>query len=103
MLKAKSEVFEAFKDFKSWAETQLGARIRALQDDKGGEYMSNVFLEFTTQCGIERRHSTRNRPQQNGLAERANRTMGERITAMLTESGLPLSFWGHCLASMVHV
>src|SRR5262249_20121049 len=36
-------------------------------------------------------------------AERANRTMGERITAMLAESGLPHSFWGHCLASMVHV
>ena len=29
--------------------------------------------------------------------------MGDRITAMLAESGLPLSFWGHCLASMVHV
>jgi hypothetical protein len=58
MLKAKSEAFEAFKDFKSWAETQLGARIHALQDDKGGEYMSNTFLKFTTQCGIERCHST---------------------------------------------
>ena len=29
--------------------------------------------------------------------------MGDRITAMLAESGLPFSFWGHCLASMVHV
>ena len=65
--------------------------------------MSNAFLKFTEQCGIERRHSVRNRPQQNGLAERANRTMGERITAMLSESGLPTSFWGECLASMVHV
>jgi len=103
LLKAKSEAFEAFKDYKSWAENQLGAKIRALQDDKGGEYMSNAFLKFTTACGIERRHSVRNRPQQNGLAERANRTMGERITAMLAESGLPLSFWGYCIASMVHV
>jgi hypothetical protein len=44
--------------------------------------MSKAFLAFTEAAGIERRHSTRNRPQQNGLAERANRTMGERITAM---------------------
>jgi hypothetical protein len=58
MLKVKSEAFEVFKDFKFWAETQLGARIHTLQDDKGGEYMSNAFLEFTTQCGIERHHST---------------------------------------------
>ena len=103
LLKSKSEAFEAFKSFKSWAENQLGAKVKALQDDKGGEYMSNKFLEFTDACGIERRHSTQNRPQQNGLAERANRTMGERITAMLSESRLPVSFWGECLAAMVHV
>ncbi|KAF7768461.1 hypothetical protein Agabi119p4_7704 [Agaricus bisporus var. burnettii] len=65
--------------------------------------MSKAFISFTELAGIERRHSTRNRPQQNGLAERANRTMGERITAMLSESQLPASFWGECISSMVHV
>ncbi|KAF7783081.1 hypothetical protein Agabi119p4_2457 [Agaricus bisporus var. burnettii] len=71
LLKAKSEAFEAFKVYKSWAETQLGVKLRALQDNKGGEYMSKAFISFTELAGIERRHSTRNRPQQNGLAERA--------------------------------
>ena len=66
-------------------------------------YMSNAFLQFTTDAGIVRQHTVRNRPQQNGVAERANRTMAEGITAMLTESGLPLSFWGEALASYVHV
>jgi len=103
LLKSKSQAFEAFKDYKAWAENQLSTKILELQDDKGGEYMSKEFLQFTTQHGIQRRHSTQNRPQQNGLAERANRTMGDRITAMLAESGLPFSFWDHCLASMVHV
>jgi transposase InsO family protein len=103
LLKAKSEAFEAFKVYKSWAENQLGVKLRALQDDKGGEYISNACLAFTEAAGIERRHSTRNRPQQIGLAERANRTMGERITAMLSESRLPPSFWGECISSMVHV
>ncbi|KAF7770951.1 hypothetical protein Agabi119p4_6925 [Agaricus bisporus var. burnettii] len=65
--------------------------------------MSKAFISFTEFAGIERRHSTRNRPQQNGLAERANRTMGERINAMLSESRLPGSFWGECISSMVHV
>jgi hypothetical protein len=36
LLKAKSEAFEAFKVYKSWAENQLGVKLRALQDDKGG-------------------------------------------------------------------
>ena len=65
--------------------------------------MSNAFLDFTTQCGIERQHTVRARPQQNGVAERANRVLSERLTTMLDESGLPKAFWGECLAALVHV
>ena len=65
--------------------------------------MSNAFLEFTTAAGIERQHTVQNRPQQNGVAERANRTISEALTAMLAESGLPASFWGEALAYYVHV
>jgi len=51
---AKSDVFEAFKNFKAYAENQSGHRIKILRDDKGGEYMSNAFSKFTTEYGIER-------------------------------------------------
>ena len=40
MLKRKSDTFAAFKLFKALAEMQLGRKIKALHDDKGGEYMS---------------------------------------------------------------
>ena len=102
-LQAKSDTFEAFKSFKAYAENHHGKKIKALRDDKGGEYMSNAFLEFTTAAGIARQHTVRNRPQQNGVAERANRTIAEGVTAMLSESGLPASFWGEALASYIHV
>src|SRR6201746_2156918 len=102
-IKAKSDVFEAFKQFKAYAENQSEQKIKILRDDKGGEYMSNAFLDFTTQCGIERQHTVRARPQQNGVAERANRVLSERLTTMLDESGLPKAFWGECLAALVHV
>jgi hypothetical protein len=52
---------------------------------------------------IHRRHTSRNRPQQNGVAERANWTMGEDISAMLYEAQLPPSFWGEALAAQIHV
>lgn len=51
LLKAKSEAFAAFKRFKAYAENQLGVKIKALQDDKGGEYMSSEFIAFTDSCG----------------------------------------------------
>jgi transposase InsO family protein len=102
-LKTKDETFDAFCHFKSWAELQTGRRIRAFQDDKGGEFVGGRWDALFAQCGIEVRHSTRNRPQQNGKAERANRTILEAITAALAESGLPGSFWGEALASFIHV
>ena len=93
-LKRKSQALEAFKLFKATAENQLDAKIKELQDDKGGEYMSNEFIKFTDSCGIHRRHTTRNRPQQNGVAERANRTIGDDISAILYEAQLPPSLGG---------
>jgi hypothetical protein len=51
-LKRKSDTFDVFKTFKAYAENQVNAKIKALQDDKGGEYMSGAFLKFTDQCGI---------------------------------------------------
>ena len=37
-LEGKSDAFEAFKEVKAWAENTLGLKIKALHDDKGGEY-----------------------------------------------------------------
>ena len=65
--------------------------------------MSNAMLEFTNSCGIERQQTVRARPQQNSVAECANRVLSERITAMLKESGLARAFWGEALAALIHV
>ena len=42
-------------------------------------------------------------PQQNGLAERKNRTLVEPVTCLLTQSGMPLSFWGEALISANYI
>ncbi len=73
-----------------------------LRDEKGGEYMSGEFEAFCTEHGIQRQHTVRNRPQQNGVAERANRTMEEGIVSMIYESGMPTAFWGEALAAFIH-
>ena len=102
-LKLKSDAFDAFKKFKAFAENQTGRKIKKFRCDKGGEYMSNEFIGYLDSCGIAKQYTCRNRPQQNGVAERANRTLDERITAMLEESGLSKRYWGECLAALVHV
>ena len=102
-LKRKSDAFDAFKTYKAWAENQTGKSIKKFRCDKGGEYMSNEFIGFLNSCGIEKQYTVRNRPQQNGVAERANRTLAERITAMLDESSLSKRYWVECLAALIHV
>jgi gag-polypeptide of LTR copia-type/Integrase core domain/GAG-pre-integrase domain len=88
-LKKKSDSFGAFKTFKAYAENATGMTLKAFRCDKGGEYMSREFIDLLDKCGVVCQYTVRNRPQQNGVAERANRTLVERITAMLAESGLP--------------
>lgn len=102
-LKAKSDAFAAFKQFKAYAENQTGAKIKALHDDKGGEYMSREFDAYLAAAGILRQHTVRAKPHQNGVAERANRTIVEGITAMLNKAHLPASFWVYALSALVHV
>ena len=103
MLKRKPETFAAFKQFKAWAENIIGHRLGCLHNNKGSEYMSREFEAFCIDHGIQRQHSAWNCPQQNGITERANRTLEEGVISMLYESGMALSFWGEALAAFVHV
>ena len=102
-LKKKLEAFNAFLMFKVFAENQTGRKIKAFQDDKGSEFMSNKFTNFIATAGIVPRHTTHNHLQQNGVAEHANCAIVEAITSTLAESGLPHSFWVECLALFIHV
>lgn len=103
LLNLKSQAFDAFKLFKAWAENQTGRSIKALRDDKGGEYMSNAFEDFLKEHGIERQHTTCATPQQNGVAERTNWILDEGVSALLSDAGLPASFWGEALSCFLHV
>ena len=102
-LRAKSNAFAAFKQFKAFAENQLKRTIKALRDDKGGEYMLREMEQYCSNAGIHRQHTVRAEPHQNGVAERANRTISEGITTMLNEACLPSSFWWVAVAAFTHV
>src|SRR3984885_7718984 len=74
-LKNKSEVFEKFRNFKALVENQSGLHIKVLRTDRGGEYISKEFLRFCRENGIHKQFTARYTPQQNGVAERKNRTI----------------------------
>ena len=82
-LRSKSEVFSVFKVFLTLVETQFFAKIKILQSDSGGEYMSNEFQFFLQSHGIISQRSCPFTPQQNGVAERKNRHLLDVVRTLL--------------------
>ena len=91
-IKRKVDVLAVFKIFKARIELESGKRIKCLKIDNGGEYTSDEFDNFCDQEGIKRQLTTAYTPQQNGVAERMNRTLLERTRAMLRTASLAKSF-----------
>jgi transposase InsO family protein len=74
-LKLKSEVFDKFLAYKALVEKKSGHQIQRLRTDNGGEYVNNNFTSYCTTQGIQMQHTVPYTPQQNGVAERKNRTL----------------------------
>ena len=89
--KTSATVLNAFKQYKAWAERQTGFKVQTLRTDGGGEYINAHFDTYLTILGIQRQVTTAYTPQQNGVAERMNRTLLEATRAMLHAAGLPLT------------
>jgi hypothetical protein len=103
LLKHKDEAFEKFQIFKALVENELDLKIKCLRSDRGGEYTSNEFIEFCEQHGIKRQFSVAGTPQQNGVAERMNRTIQQMARAMLDDSGTPDTFWGEAAHTATNI
>ena len=96
-LKRKSDVFETFKKWKTLVENQTGKKIKRLRTDNGLEFCSGDFNEFCADAGIVRHRTVRHTPQQNGVAERMNRTLLERARCMLSNAGMEKDFWAEAV------
>ena len=96
-MKHKSETFEKFKEFHSEVENHRNKKIKFLQFDRGGEYLSYEFGLHLKQCGIVSQLTPPGTPQRNGVSERRNRTLLDMVRSMMSLTDLPLSFWGYAL------
>jgi transposase InsO family protein len=91
--RTKDLVFTIFKDWLTMVENQTDRKLKCLRSDNGGEYKSDEFVQFCQERGIRREFTAPYSPEQNGVAERMNRTIQEWILSMLHHSGLSEGFW----------
>ena len=97
-LRNKSEAFEKFKLFKAKTENECGQKIKCLHSDTGGEFKNLCEVN-----GIKRQYCVARTPQQNGIAERKNRTVQEAARTMLLEANLSETFWREAVSTVVYV
>ena len=93
-MKTKSEAFQTFKNFHAWIESQAQARIGTFCSANGKEYISNEFEDYLSKHGITHQTSVPYNPQQNGIAERMNRTLLNMARSMMFFNNAKLMFWG---------
>jgi len=93
----KSDAFTTFKLFKALVEKETGLSIKCLRTDRGGEFTSNEFKEYCKMNGIKRQLPAAYTPQQNGVAERKNRSVMNMVRSLLVEKNVPRKFWAEAV------
>ena len=101
LMRSKSDAFASYRSFATWIRTQFGLEIKCLRSDRGGEYLSHDFINYLEDHGTERRLTTHDTPEENGVAERLNRTLLETMRAIMITAQLPADLWGEALLHAV--
>lgn len=99
LLKHKSEVVNTMKQFIALCENKFGRKPTTIRSDRGGEYTGGEFTDLMKSHGIQIQLTAAYSPQQNGRAERKNRTLVEMARCMLLDADLPYTFWGEAIST----
>lgn len=97
LLRHKSEAVNRIKEYVKEMETQFGTTMKIIRSDRGGEYTGKELKEFYAKKGIKAQTSAPHTPEQNGLAERKNRSLVEMTRCLLRDAKLPKKYWGEAL------
>jgi len=84
-------------------ENATNRRIRVLRSDNGGEYTSKEFNNFCKDAGIKKEFTVPYNPQQNGVAERKNRSIIEASKALIHDQGVSMFLWAEVMSTAVYV
>ena len=103
LLKSKDQVFQTFKEFHAMVERETGRTLKCLRNNNGGEYTSNEFRGYCSKHDIRHIKTVPSTPQHNGVAERMNRTILEKVRSMLKTANLAKEFWGAAVTTACYL
>jgi transposase InsO family protein len=97
LTRTKEKLAEVIKQQLALLENQTGLKVKAVLTDRGREYVNTELDTYLANKGILHNATMPYTPQQNGEAERLNRTLQEKVRPMLSQSGLQLDMWGEAI------
>jgi hypothetical protein len=103
LLKKKSDALDSFRLYKRRVEKETGREIKVLRSDNGSEFTNNAMKAFLAAEGIKHELTAIYSPQQNGTAERLNRTLLEKTRCLLQDAGMPNQFWGEAVRTANYI
>jgi len=113
--RTKGEAFEAFKTLHPQLARLKDKKIKFLRSDNALEYgasldhrldrstPSSAFADYLKTSGIVHEYTVSYSPEQNGVAERMNRTLLEMVNSMLHENEVPSELWAEALQTAVNL
>ncbi|GJR65673.1 putative reverse transcriptase domain-containing protein [Tanacetum coccineum] len=86
-----------------WHRRLVDKKVKIIRCENGTKFKNRVLSEFCKKKGIKREFSVARTAQQNGVAERRNRTLIEAARTMLADSKLPTTFWAEAVNTACYV
>ncbi|GKE73851.1 putative ribonuclease H-like domain-containing protein, partial [Tanacetum coccineum] len=102
-LATKDETSGILKSFKTGVENLIDQRVKVIRCDNGTEFKNKEMNQFCKRKCIKREFSVARTPQQNGVAEKKNRTLIEAARTMLADFKLPTTFWAEAVNTACYV
>ncbi|GKC10647.1 putative ribonuclease H-like domain-containing protein, partial [Tanacetum coccineum] len=102
-LATKDKTSEILKTFITGIENLIDLKVKVIRCDNGTEFKNKVMNQFCEIKGIKSELIVARTPQQNGVAERKNKTLIEAARTMLADSKLPTTFWAEVVNTACYV
>nr|GFB92693.1 putative ribonuclease H-like domain-containing protein [Tanacetum cinerariifolium] len=102
-LASKDETASVLKTFMIGLKNPLSLKVKIIRCDNETEFKNADLNQFCRLKGIKREFSIPRTPQQNGIAERKNRTLIEAAKTLLAYSLLPIPFWAGVVNTACYV
>ena len=112
LLHEKPQTVDVLQTFITEVERQLNRKVKVIRSDRGGEYYGKTtevgqvpgpFAKFLESKGICAQYTMPGTPQQNGVAERRDRTLMDMVRSMMNNSSVPVSLWMYALRTAAYL